>query len=464
MDSDIIIIGGGASGLMAAYGAAKALCGNGGKVTLLEKMPRPGRKIMITGKGRCNFTNMKDWEAFSPHIRAGRAAVKPAFFNLPPAKMDAFLNENGVETVTERGDRAFPASYKASDVVDALTRACKKAGAQILTGITATRVEKTEIGGFSVTGSDGNEYRCKRLIISTGGLSYPATGSTGDGYSFAKALGHKISEPFPSLTALVPAGYKITSKPSIGKIAAKALDGFGPFIEKRHDLPEGYPSPKGHIDRNLPLSTLGESLCGIHLKNVGLTVKVNGESVESLTGDIDFTDGGLEGPLGFQVSRRCVKAIMNGSKVTVSIDLKPGVMQEELEGRIRGLKEAINEDGRSRRLSPGGKRNVLLGKLLPRELTGAFAKYSADTRQLAKALKDWSFDIAGFVGYERCVVTAGGVDTSEIIPKTLESRLCKGLYLCGEVLDIDADTGGYNLHLAFSTGALAGESAGRSLQ
>lgn len=471
MESDIIIIGGGAAGLMAAYGAAQELSGNGdpGKVTVLEKMPRPGRKIMLTGKGRCNFTNVKDWEAFSAHIRAGRSAVRHSFFSLSPEKMVGFINSFGTETVVERGDRAFPASYHASDIVYTLVRACTKAGAEIITGSETVSVSIDENGKtFSVEDSRGRIYRCRKLIIATGGLSYPATGSTGDGYAFAGSFGHRTVGTFPSLTALVPAGYKVTEKPSIGMIAAKALDGYGGFVGKNDhpDLPEGYPETKGHINRNLPLSSLGETLCGLHLKNVGLTVIENGTAVETVTGDVDFTDGGLEGPAGFQVSRRCVKAMINGAKISLVLDMKPGVLAGELENRVRGLWEGIRNDRRSERMSFTNRYNVLLGKLLPREAIRAFRimnRNVEDMIQLCKALKGWKFDIAGYVGYERCVVTAGGVDTAGIIPKTMESRLCKGLYLCGEVLDIDADTGGYNLQMAFCTGLLAGRSAANSL-
>ena len=204
--ADIIIIGAGAAGLMAAAGAAETFAKNGteGKVIVLEKMPRPGRKIMITGKGRCNFTNVKPWNEFSSHIHPKPNFLKPSFYNLTSEKMLDFLQEHGMEAVVERGDRAFPASHLASDVVDALVRAAEDAGAEILCGKEVSEIE----GSFTIRCTDGSAYTCAKLIICTGGLSYPKTGSTGDGYVWAKELGHSVRPLFPSLTAIVPKGYK----------------------------------------------------------------------------------------------------------------------------------------------------------------------------------------------------------------------------------------------------------------
>ena len=212
-------------------------------------------------------------------------------------------------------------------------------------------------------------------------------------------------------------------------------------------------------------------LCGLSLDNITLTLGQGKDILQQETGDISFTDGGLEGPLGFAVSRNCVKCILNGGKPWVKIDLKPGIEAEALLGRIKRLWDEIQGDPRSRGQNIRQLSKILLGKLLPWEAVdgfiqgnpGIFGNNKISLPALAEALKEWRMDIAGFVGYERCVVTAGGVDTSEILPKTLESRLVKGLYFCGEILDIDADTGGYNLHLAFSTGLLAGQSAAKAI-
>ena len=492
MKSEIVVIGGGASGLMAAYHAARTLvdAGVAAQVTVLEKMPRPARKVMITGKGRCNFTNVKDWNAFSGHVRSKPNFVKSAFYNLPSQAVVDWFEGFGMATVVERGNRAYPASYHASDVVDTLVNACLSLGVKIETDAEVSAITLNEAPeavalenrshprlrkregpadevsgrgpaqqdvfkgelppGFNVSLTDGREWKCRRVIVATGGLSYPTTGSTGDGLRWAAELGHRIVPTFPSLTALVPRGYK---------------------LQEDKDL---------HIDRSTPLSEMGQVLCGVQLKNVQLSLVIEGTEVDCEFGDVDFTDGGLEGPVGFQLSRKAVKALVNGSRVALVLDLKPGVDLTELTTRIKALWEEVGKDPRSRGVREKERCRILLGKLLPRELIPGFMQMHpeiltlerrgrADTKvwvnlvSIAKALKAWQFDIAGYVGYERAVVTAGGVSTDDFVAKTMESRLVPGLYLCGEVLDIDADTGGYNLQLAFATGALAGLSAAKSL-
>lgn len=484
MKSDIVVIGGGASGLMAAYSAAKS-ASDAGKcitVTVLEKMPRPGRKIMITGKGRCNFTNVKQWNDFSGHIRSKSNFVKSAFYGFNPEKVREFFESFGMETVVERGDRAFPASYRSGDVVDTLVSACHSVGVKIETEFEVASInrqcirqrllgkspigpqhsaEKSENstagfrdGGetqeFVVEAKDGSRYVCDRLIVATGGLSYPATGSTGDGYRWASETGHKIEQTFPSLTALVPRGYKLTESKDL------------------------------HIDRETELSEAGQSLCGIQLENVGVQLMVEGNAAQSEFGDLYFTDGGIEGPIGFQLSRKAVKSMINGSRVALVLDLKPGVDLTELTARVKELWAAVDKDPRSRNLKEKEKCRILLGKLMPWDLIPGFramhpeimtlehrgrndSKLWINLPSIAKALKEWKFDIAGYVGYERAVVTAGGISTDDVVGKTMESRLVPGLYFCGEVLDIDSDTGGYNLQTAFSTGYLAGASAASSV-
>ena len=448
--AEIIIIGGGAAGLMAAAGAAARLCGSG-RVLVLEKMQRPGRKIMITGKGRCNFTNLKAWNEFSGHVHPKPNFLKPSFYNLTSEKMIDFLTEHGMESVVERGDRAFPSSHLASDVVDALVRAAESAGAEVLCGKEVKEIsplaslgrndrgDEGQNEGFRIECGDGSVYECKKLIICTGGLSYPKTGSSGDGYEWAKEMGHAIKPLFPSLTAIVPKGYK--------------------DLSTTLEMTRG----KGHTHRSLPLSEVGKMLCGNQLKNVELNVLIDGNEAQNEFGDLDFTDGGIEGPIGFKVSRKCVNAIVNGSKVTVVMDLKPAVDIEDLTVRINTLWNEISKDKRNAQKLYKDRFRILLTKVLPMSLIQGFMKYhpNADHKTLPKYLKGWKFEIDGYVGYERCVVTAGGVSLDEVAPKTLESKLVPGLYFAGEVLDLDADTGGYNLQTAFSTGYLAGISAAK---
>jgi predicted Rossmann fold flavoprotein len=205
-------------------------------------------------------------------------------------------------------------------------------------------------------------------------------------------------------------------------------------------------------------------LCGNQLKNVGLSIVIDGNPAEEEFGDLDFTDGGLEGPIGFKVSRKCVNALINGSKVQAIIDMKPAVELEDLQVRISTLWNEIAKDKRSANKLYKDRFRILLTKVLPMQLIPAFSRMNpnVDHKSLAKALKNWKMEIEGYVGYERCVVTAGGVSQDEITPKTLESRLVSGLYFAGEVLDLDGDTGGYNLQIAFSTGYLAGISAAKA--
>lgn len=493
MKSDIIIAGGGAAGLMAAVGAAQSLAesGNGGTVTVLEKMQKPGRKIMITGKGRCNFTNVKEWDDFSSHVRTDPRFVSPAFHNLTPEDLIAFFKEYGMRSIVERGERAFPASHLSGDVVDTLVRACTLLGVKIVTGCEIRSVE-TSRQGFKLdctlttikefrqrtdnprqrpvskteTTVEPVSYTCCRLIVATGGLSYPGTGSTGDGYKWAEAFGHGIEPVFPSLTALVPQGYKSAESPLAGEIR----DAFrGRPAKKEHKinpLPADYPKLPGHIERITPLTEIGRMFESNKLDNIAVTLYVDGREVQREFGDLEFTDGGIEGPVGYMVSRKAVKAIIAGSKVSLSIDLKPAVEAEQLDADVHERWEAVKTDPRSRGAAFQKLFRILLGKLIPWDLVAPFLRMNPDVsiNSLAAVLKDWSFPIEGFVGFERAVVTAGGISTDDVVAKTLESKKVPGLYFAGEVLDIDSDTGGYNLETSFATGYLAGQSAAKSLE
>lgn len=422
MKSDIIIIGGGAAGLFAAAMAAT----RGVSVILLEKNGRCGRKIALTGKGRCNLTNTKPWEEFQHHVHPKNIFFKNAFFAMDNIKVMEFFESIGLPLVVERGDRVFPKSMRAQDVTDTLVSWMESRGVDIITDCEVEEIKKDADSGIFTVIADGSPVASsKNVIVATGGLSYPVTGSTGDGYRFAKSFGHKIVECFPSLTALVPAGYS----------------------EQYH---------------------------GISLKNVEATLLINNQPVQSEFGDIDFTNGGMEGPIGFKISRKAVQNLRNGQKVSVLLDLKPAVSLKQLADRIQREIAALSA-GQRDELEKNQERGVarhLLPKLMPKALVEPFvsscrtnsgsSKRGLTIENLPHLLKEWRFEIRSNVGYERCVVTAGGVSLQEISKKSMESKLVQGLYFVGEVLDLDGDTGGYNLQIAFSTAALAVESVCKS--
>ena len=432
--ADIVVIGGGAAGMMAALTAKKA--GKDLSVVILEKMPRPGRKILVTGKGRCNLTNACDWDEFSLHIHPKPNLLKHAFRAFTPSNTIAAFNAMGLDCVTERGRRVFPASMKAMDVVDTLSGSLKRSGVEIRCGLKVEKIEKTPEGFFRIfymmagrrsdirergNGCDrpgGNNcgiqggngipkhsmITAKAVILATGGLSYPGTGSEGDGYPMATALGHKIVPCFPSLTALRPSGYATSRK----------------LLE------------------------------GIHLKNVSLYLFINGSLAQEEFGELDFS---------FRVSRKAVKALANGASVTVRIDLKPALDENQLEKKLGNV--GMLDGSKSHTVSSIPV--SILSSLIPTSIAKAFAatnKANIKRYGLAASLKKWDFAIEGYTGYERAVITAGGISDNEVNPKTMESKLVPGLYFAGEILDIDGDTGGYNLQIAWSTGHAAGLAAG----
>lgn len=407
---DVLVIGAGAAGCIAAIKAAEA----GASVALLEKNAKLGRKIMITGKGRCNITNAKKWSEFSSHLHPKPAFLKAAFHNFSNLDTIAFFESIGVETVLTRDDRVFPQTMSAATVVDALAAKLQQAGVMTVFSCEVNHVAKLENGHFEVTFlrdaggkfASGKAYS-RTVIVATGGLSYPATGSTGAGYEIAKDFGHTIKKTFPSLTALVPE----------------------------------------HYDTRL---------VGIELLNVMVTLNVGRDVVACEFGDLQFTDGGLEGPLGFKISRKAVWALLNGDKVMVSIDLKPAVSPSLFAERV--VREAQQAGVTAANFNR--KKESFLRKFMPQALIEPFVAGNELTLDnLATKIKDWRLKIVDYVGYRRAVVTAGGVSLDEIVSKTMHSRNTEGLYFAGEVLDMDADTGGYNLQIAFSTGALAGKSA-----
>ena len=417
MNTDILIIGGGAAGLFSAASTILFSKENNldlPSVTVVEKMKRCGRKIGITGKGRCNLTNTKGWEDFSIHIHPDKNFFRPAFYEMSNVRTMEFFEKIGLPLVKERGDRVFPASYRASDVTSVLLDYVKSNGVKVVTGFETVKIinrlsRQSSVPvetRFTAESLSGSRIEAKYLILATGGLSYPSTGSTGSGYIFAKDLGHKIVNCFPSLTALIPNNYSSC--------------------------------------------TLG----GISLKNVSVSLIVNGNKVREEFGDLDFTTDGIEGPIGFKISREAVYNLKMGQKVSLSLDLKPAVSYDKLKRRIES---EVSE----KRLPM----NKLLLSYLPKALIDPFMKLQRplNYNNLPDKLKEWRFVIDSCVGYRRAVVTAGGVDLKEVNTKTMQSKIVEGLYFAGELLNLDADTGGYNLQIAFSTGALAAKSIVREI-
>ena len=411
---DIIVVGGGPAGMMAAIKAAEA----GARVMLLEKNHLCGRKLAITGKGRCNITNTKPWAEFSTHVHPRSNFVRSAFFNFSNAATIEYFNSIGLETVATQGDRVFPKSMNAFDVVDALVARLKQLGVKLVTDAdllavcTDGSVYKCTYNDLSAPMSIRTEIiRARALIVATGGLSYPATGSNGRGYEVAEFLGHKITRCFPSLAALLPRNYD-------------------------------------------------SRLFDVELKNVGLNLFVDHDLVQSEMGDLTFTEDGIEGPLGFRVSRKAINALENGSSVELVIDLKPAVSIKELRERVKKEVASFKWDVP---MINEARMKKILRRFMPGEMIDPFFDMAKGltVNTLADRLKDWRFHILKHAGYRRAVVTAGGVSLDEVVSKTMQSRLAKGLFFAGEVLDLDGDTGGYNLQMAFSTGALAGQSAAK---
>ena len=401
--ADILIVGGGAAGLMAACRMTKTGC----SAVLVEKGSVPGKKILITGKGRCNITNMAPWEEFKTHIHPDSGFLKSSFFAFSNENVKEFFELGGVPVKIERGMRLFPESDKSVTVRDFLWNAATGAGVNVLTNHNVVNVQFTGKSFITDVQADDGKFLSmdqivsKAVIITTGGKSYPYTGSTGAGYEFASSFGHTIEKTFPSLTALRPLNYDMR-------------------------------------------------LSGIHLKNVGLSLVIDGDCVDTREGELDFTNNGIEGSLGFQLSRRAVVALNKGQRVSLRLDLKPALNSETLAERVS-------------RESYG--KNIVMKKFLsgymPMNLIDPFISSNPDIslRNLPVRLKKWTFKISDYTGYERCVVTAGGVSLNEISRKDMSSKLVPGLFFAGEVLDLDGDTGGYNLQIAFSTGSAAAAGA-----
>jgi hypothetical protein len=405
----VIVVGGGASGLMAAGQAAQ----RGARVVLLEKMSAPGRKLLLTGKTRCNLTNIENVQQFLTHFNPGGKFLTQLFYRFFHPELRAFFADLGVPTVVQRGDRVFPKSEQARDVVQALLDWNAEQGVQILaqTSVTDLLVEHQRVIGVK---TDQGTYRGDAVIIATGGAAYPGTGSTGDGYHLARSVGHTIVPIRPALVPLIT---------------------------------------RGDTARRLQ---------GLSLRNVQVNVWVNGQKTEDLFGEMLFTHFGVSGPIILTLSRSIVDELRAGNEVILSIDLKPALDHPTLEDRLlRDIRDMNRKEFKT-----------LLKGLLPRKLipicieeTGIPARQpnhqitAEQRKRLRLWLKGFQLEVVGDRSFDQAIVTAGGVETSEVDPHTMASKLIRGLYFAGEVLDVDADTGGYNLQAAFSTGWAAGRAS-----
>ncbi|RLB73225.1 MAG: aminoacetone oxidase family FAD-binding enzyme [Deltaproteobacteria bacterium] len=405
----IIVVGGGAAGLMAAGAAAEA----GARVLILEKMKQPGRKLAITGKGRCNLTNSADIADCITHFGKNGRFLRQALHRFTNNNLIDFFNTNGLKTVTERGGRVFPAHGKAPEVVKVLRQWLNKSGATIRL---SSPVEEFKMKDDQIVGvvAEGEFFPATSVILATGGASYPLTGSTGDGYHLAESVGHHIITPRPALVPLVCA------------------------------------------DSNL------KKLAGLSLRNLGVRLFINNKKVKEIFRELLFTKDGISGPTVLTLSGMTVDALQNRDEVYISLDLKPALDEKKLESRLL------------RDFQKRGKESLssLLRGLLPQEMVATCLDQTTispdcqghqvtvdERKRLRHWLKNFRLHISGHRPIAEAIITAGGIDSKEINPKTMASRHIKNLFFAGEIVDIQADTGGYNLQAAFSTGHLAGKSA-----
>lgn len=412
---NIIVIGGGAAGMMAAVAAA----GQGHKVCLIEKNEKLGKKLFITGKGRCNVTNAGDMETLFANICTNEKFLYSAFYGYDNQAVMTFLKEAGCPLKIERGDRVFPVSDHSSDVISAFSRQLKKLSVEVLLNTEVTSVLTEENQFTAIKLKNGRTINADACIVCTGGISYPSTGSTGDGYRFAEENGHRLVEPKPAL---------------------------------------------------VPLETKEEwcrELMGLALKNVSVRLMKGKKEIYQGFGEMLFTHFGVSGPLMLSASSFYVKQQGKKGKadedVKVFIDLKPALTVEQLDKRIlRDFEESKNKQFKNAlnglfptRLIPV---MIALSGIDPDKRVNEITK--AERQSFAALIKAVPLTVTGTRSFAEAIITQGGISVKDINPSTMESKIVKNLYFAGEVLDLDAMTGGFNLQIAWSTGHLAGESAG----
>lgn len=405
----VIVVGAGAAGMMAAYVAAQ----RGMQVLLLEKMDQPGRKLRITGKGRCNLTNTAPLKDFLTHVGSDARFMRNSFSVFFNNELMDFFESHGVPLVVERGDRVYPKSGKSLDIFLGIVTALEAMpNVEIRKNVRVASLVVEEGAAKGVRCADGTTLLADSTVVATGGMSYPLTGSTGDGYRLAEQCGHTVSPRYPALVHL--------------------------------DCEEKIP----------------EELVAFVLKNVRLTLTDgDGRKMSEHFGEMTFTPTGIGGPIVLSASRVATGPLHRGEKVTAHLDLKPAVETATLDKRL-----ISDLDSNGTRLFHDALRLWLPAELVPMALKNLHIEYykrlnqinGEERRRLLKFLKDFTFTLTGTGNFEEAIVTQGGVCLKEVNPKTMESKLVKGLFFAGEVLDLDADTGGYNLQLAFTTGNAAG--------
>lgn len=408
--SNVIVVGGGAAGMMAAVFAAR----NGQNVQLLEKNEKLGKKLFITGKGRCNITNAADIEDLFTAVISNPKFLYSGFYSFTNQQVVDFFEELGVKTKIERGERVFPVSDHSSDVIAAFSRELKSLGVSVSlhTEVKELLCEQDKVCGVLLT--NGKKMKADAVIVATGGISYPSTGSTGDGYRFARETGHRVTELLPSLVPM-----------EVRQWYAKELQ-------------------------------------GLSLRNIEIRITDGKKKLYEEFGEMLFTHYGVTGPVILSASSVVGKTLRK-KELTLHIDLKPALSEEQLDKRIlrefdanhnKQYKNSIDS------LFPAKLKPVMieLSEIEPEKKVNEITK--EERQRLVHLIKDFTMTLTGLRGYNEAIITKGGVSVKEIDPGTMESKIIKGLYFAGEVLDLDAVTGGYNLQIAWSTGYLAGINAG----
>ncbi len=408
--SNIIVIGGGPAGMFAAIAAAE----NGHKVTLLEKNEKLGKKLYITGKGRCNITNASDMEVLFANVMTNAKFLYSAFYAYDNQRVIDFFEENGLATKVERGNRVFPVSDHSSDVIATLAKVLRQKGVEVCLHTQVKEIlteacgEETKVSGVLL--ANGKRMSADDVIVATGGFSYQTTGSTGDGYRFAKALGHEVTDIYPSLV---------------------------PFEAKEDYVKE---------------------MQGLSLRNVQVRIYQKKKLLYDEFGEMLFTHFGVSGPLMLSASA-LLKPKQTSQELQMEIDLKPALTVEQLDKRVlHDFEEAKNKQFKNS-----------IGKLFPAKMIPAILELSGidpdkkvneitkeERAGFIRLIKAFPVTLTGLRSFKEAIITKGGIKVKEVNPSTMESKLVRHLYFCGEVLDLDALTGGYNLQIAWSTGYLAG--------